>query len=80
MKTLTFKATEDEVRLIRALARREGSSLSEYLRRRATGMAGAPAVPERVCCPFTGAMIFAGVPGAPPLTTESVGELLADFP
>ena len=80
MQTLTFKVSDDEARLIRSKARREKLSLSEYLRRRAGGGKGTTRVPDRVRCEFTGAMIFAPLPEQPPLDTESVREMLADFP
>jgi len=80
MKTLTFKVSDDEARLIRSLAKSEGLTVSEYLRRRARGKKGASRVPGRVRCEFTGAMIFAPLPEQPPLDTESVREMLADFP
>jgi len=79
MKTLTFKVSDDEARLIRALARREKLSVSEYLRRRAGGGREA-GNPGRVKCEFTGATIFAPLAGQPPFDTESVREMLADFP
>ena len=80
MTTITFKVTEDEARLIRSRARKEGISVSEYLRRRASVSMPAPQKPRRVRCPHTGAMIFAAPENQPPLTTESVRELLSDFP
>ena len=81
MKTLTFKVNDDEARLIRALAKRERTSLSEFLRRRAMGVGGRQScVPERVRCPFTGAMVFAALPGQGALTTEAVREMLTEFP
>lgn len=79
MTTLSFKVSDDEARLIRALASRERLSLSEYLRRRASGV-GEPALPERVKCELTGAKIFSPPPGQPPLTTAAVKEMLGDFP
>jgi hypothetical protein len=80
MTTITFKVTEDEARLIRSRARKEGISVSEYLRRRASISMPASKAPRRVRCPHTGAMIFAAAENQPPLTTESVRELLSDFP
>jgi uncharacterized protein (DUF1778 family) len=81
MKTMSFRVSDDEARLIRALAKREKLSLSEYLRRRASTAAEIkPTTVERIRCKHTGAMIFAASPGSIPLTTESVRELLADFP
>ena len=80
MPTLTFKVTEDEARHIRALARRANLTVSEYLRRLArTGPA--PEAPiRRVRCQYTGAMIFAPATGKPPLTTDTVRQILSDFP
>ena len=80
VKTLTFKVTDDEARLIRSLAKKEKLSVSEYLRRRASGGRAATRVPGKVRCEFTGAIIFAPLPDLPPLDTESVREMLADFP
>lgn len=80
MKTLTFKVTEEEARLIRIRAREEGLSVSEYLRRRARTEPPASPRPRRVRCPHTGAMIFSGVRDQPPFTTESVRDILSDFP
>ena len=80
MKTITFKVIEDEARLIRSRAKKEQVSVSEYLRRRAGGAALRSPKPRRVRCPHTGAMIFAAPENQSPLTTESVRELLSDFP
>lgn len=80
MTTITFKVNEDEARLIRARARNERVSVSEYLRRRAGGAAAASAKPRQIRCPRTGAIIFAAPANQPPLTIESVRGMLADFP
>ena len=80
MKTITFKVNDDEARLIRSLARRENTSLSEYLRRKATGIPARQAQPQKTLCPHTGALVFSAMPGQEPLTTESVRQMLADFP
>ena len=80
MATITLEVTDDEARLIRDLAGRERVSVSEYLRRLAARTTIPPAKPDRVFCPHTGAMIFGPLPGHPPLTTEIVREMLADFP
>ena len=80
MKTLTFKVTDDEARSIRALARRERVTVSEFLRRRASLPNSESRDIQRVKCPVTDAMIFAPLSGQPQLTTEGVAELLADFP
>ncbi len=80
MTTISFKVSEDEARLIRARARKEGVSVSEYLRRRAR-LSTADSRPLRqVRCPHTGAMIFAAPEEQAPLTTEMVREFLSDFP
>ncbi len=78
MITITFKASADEARRIRQLARRERLSVSEYLRRTALGK-DAPIAYERVKCEFTGAEILKPVGAHPPLTTEAVREMLADW-
>ena len=81
MVTITFKVTRDEARAIRARARKEGVSVSEYLRRRASMPAARSSrPPARIRCPHTGAIIFAPLAEEPPLTTEQVRDLLADFP
>lgn len=79
MKTISFKVSEDEAKLIQYRARSEHLSVSEYLRRKATGREGAAPV-GKVRCEITGAEIFGPLEDAPHLTTESVRELLSDFP
>ncbi len=80
MKTLTFKVTDEEARVIRALAKQERLSLSEFLRRRSGASTVATECPRRMICPETGARIFAPLKNHPPLTTHDVRELLADYP
>jgi len=80
MPTLTFKVTIDEARRIRAEAKARRMSLSEYIRGRALNGGKKPKGVRRLRCEHTGAMIFASPPGTPPLTTETVREILADFP
>jgi hypothetical protein len=80
MPTLTFKVTLDEARRIRAEARKRNSSLSEYVRGRALDIGKPKGRVRRVRCKHTGAMIFSSPDGTSPLTTESVREMLADFP
>ena len=80
MKTMSFKGTDFEARRIRQMAMEERLTLSEFLRRRASGPPHTPAKPQRVRCEFTGAMIFAPLVERPPLTSEAVKELDADFP
>jgi hypothetical protein len=79
MKTISFKVSEDEAKIIQYRARSEHLSVSEYLRRKATGSEGAAPV-GKVRCEFTGAEIFGPLDDATPLTTERVRELLSDFP
>jgi len=80
MTTLTFKVDEDEALGLRMAARRAKLTLSEYLRRqiRVNTVEAKPV--RRIKCRHTGAMIFAPAPQHPPLTTETVKEMLADFP
>lgn len=79
MKTISFKVADDEARRIRQFARRERLSLSAYLRSRTAGNLESGAI-GRVRCQFTGVENFAAPAGTPPLTTETVREMLADFP
>lgn len=80
MVTISFKVSDDEARSIRERARQEGVSVSEYLRRRARLTTAGSTTWPRVRCPHTGAVIFAEPDGEPPLATDAVRELLADFP
>ena len=80
METLTFKVTEDEARAIRAKARLEKLTVSEYLRRRALNRSSQTSNVRLIRCSKTGAMIFGPLPDEPPLTTDSVRQILADFP
>ncbi len=80
MPTISFKVSEEEARLIRSRAAREGVSVSEYLRRRANVAMSAPAPPRLVRCARTGAMIFGALDDQMPLDTATVRELLSDFP
>lgn len=80
VKTITFKVSDEEAQMIRALAKSERTSLSEYLRRKATGTMPSTETLRRVRCEYTGAMIFDSSPGLSPLTTQNVSEILADFP
>ena len=79
MKTISFKVNDDEALNIRRQAKREGVSVSEYLRRRALGAENHAPV-GRVRCDLTGAEIFAPLADGPALTTETVRQMLADFP
>ncbi len=79
MQTLSFKVSEDEARAIRGLAKAAGLTVSEFLRRRAIGTESGDPV-GKVHCEFTGAEIFAPLPGGEPLTGAAVRKMLADFP
>lgn len=79
MATISFKVSEAEARRLRMAAKREGVTVSEYLRRRAIGRASPESV-RKVRCPHTGAEIFAPLPDDAPLTTRRVAAILADFP
>jgi hypothetical protein len=79
MTTISFKVSEDEACRIRQRARQQNLSVSEYLRRRATGSEDvAPVV--KIRCDITGVEIFAPLSGASALTTETVRQMLAEFP
>jgi len=80
MPTITFKVSTDEARRIRAEARRKKMTLSEYIRRRALSDGKSSSHMRRVRCSHTGATIFSSPSGAGPLTTETVREMLSDFP
>ncbi len=80
MATITFKITDEEARLLRSRARKERVTVSEYLRRRASLSLAPPRRPAKVRCPHTGATIFASPDHQPPLTMDTVRDLLADFP
>ncbi len=80
MPTLTFKVTDLEARQIRALARQQKLSVSEFLRRQAQPERGRSREIPLVICEHTGATIFGSSPGLPALNTESVRAMLADFP
>lgn len=79
MTTLTFKVRDEEAESIRRQAKAEGITVSELLRRRAI-IPETRKPPETVICEYTGARIFKGDPSFIPLTTESVNDMLADFP
>jgi hypothetical protein len=78
--TITFKVSPDEARRIRAEARGKKMTLSEYIRRRALNDGKSSSQVRHVRCSHTGATIFSSPPGASPLTTETVREMLSDFP
>jgi hypothetical protein len=80
MATISFKVSDEEARTIRARARLERLTVSEFLRRQAAATASPPTAIGRVICPLTGAVIFDGAEYLPPLTLDSTREMLANFP
>lgn len=80
MTTLSFKVSEDEARTIRARARQERLTVSEFLRRQAIVPARPLTKIELIPCALTGAIVFAGGDNLSPLTVESTKTMLADFP
>ncbi|MGV3663847.1 MAG: ribbon-helix-helix protein, CopG family [Prosthecobacter sp.] len=79
MTTISFKLPDAQARQLRSKARKARLSLSEFLRRQVGGQIP-PSSVSLQRCRHTGANIFAPVSKASPLTTESVREMLADFP
>jgi hypothetical protein len=79
MITISFKVSEDEAQRIRKRAKQQRLSLSEYLRRRATDAVEAAPV-GKIRCDITGAEIFAPLSGSSNLSTETVRQMLAEFP
>ena len=83
MPTLTFKVTEKDAAQIRRLARKERRTVSDYLRRRAipASSSSTPAGSYHIeTSPITGLPVMHAPAGTPPVTSEQVRELLADFP
>lgn len=80
MTTLTFKVSDADAQVLRRKARAAKTSLSELLRRRVLSRETTAGKIKLSHCQFTGAEIFAPAAGQPALTTQSVSELLADFP
>jgi hypothetical protein len=81
MPTITFKVTAREAARIRQLARREGVTVSEFLRRRATTSPQAPAGEYRIAVdPLTGLPVMEAPPDVPAVSSAQIRALLADFP
>lgn len=83
MTTLTFKVTDKDAARIRRLARKEGRTVSAYLRQRAlpeSKAATAAGSYHIVTSPVTGLPVMHAPAGTPPVCSEQVRELLADFP
>jgi hypothetical protein len=82
MPTITFKVTAREAARIRELARREGVTVSEFLRRRAIAATPQARVADyRITTdPVTGLPVMEAPPGTPPVSSAQIRALLADFP
>lgn len=82
MPTITFKVTAREAARIREMARREGVTVSEFLRRRAIQPPpGAPEGEYRITQdPVTGLPVMEAPRSVQPVSSEQVRALLADFP
>ena len=82
MPTITFKVSAQEAAHIRRLARREGRTVSEFLRHRAIQ---SPVAAEShgyhvEKSPVTGLPVMHAPERTPPVTSEQVRALLSDFP
>ena len=85
MPTLTFKVSPREAARIRRLARREGRTLSEFLRRRATEPEPAPAAMARDAyhieiSAVTGLPVLRAPGDVSVVTSDQIREIAADFP
>ena len=82
MPTISFKVSGREAARIRELARHEGLTVSEFLRRRAMA-AQADASPGEyrvVLDPLTGLPVMEAPPGRPLVSSEQIRALMSDFP
>ena len=80
MPTITFKVSPDEARRLRAAGRGARLTLSEFVRKKVSATAKAKKHPLTKRCPLTGVQIFHGTSDMIPPTTETVRQMLADFP
>jgi hypothetical protein len=83
MPTLTFKVTEEDAARIRRLARKERRTVSDYLRQRAipaSSSATSAGSYHIETSTVTGLPVMQAPAGTPPVSSEQVRELLADFP
>ena len=82
MPTITFKVTAREAARIRELARREGVTVSEFLRRRAIAAPPHPSAGAyRITTDsVTGLPVMEAPSGTPPVSSAQIRALLADFP
>ena len=81
MPTISFKVSPRLAARIRELARREGLTVSEFLRRRATAAAPTDTAQayQIVEDPVTGLPVMEG-PEGESVSSEDVRALMADFP
>jgi hypothetical protein len=82
MPTITFKVTSREAARIRESARREGLTVSEFLRRRAMAAAALPAAEGyRIGRdPLTGLPVMEAPAAVVPVTSAQIRAMMADFP
>jgi hypothetical protein len=82
MPTITFKVSAREAARIRELARREGLTVSEFLRRRAVSTEARAAAGEYRIAedPLTGLPVMEAPAGTAPVSSEQIRAMLADFP
>jgi hypothetical protein len=83
MTTLSFKVTPQEAARIRLRAKREGRSISEFLRLRAMESETGARLKGNVritTSPATGLPVMTGPAGTPPVGPDQIRALLLDFP
>lgn len=82
MPTISFKVTPRDAARIRELARREGLTVSEFLRRRAlSGPSALQAEGYRISADsVTGLPVMEAPSGMAPVSSEQIRALMADFP
>ena len=82
MPTISFKVSAREAARIRELARREGLTISEFLRRRAVSTPPKEGAGEYriVEDPLTGLPLMEAPPGTEPVSSDQIRALMADFP
>lgn len=82
MPTISFKVSAREAARIRALARGEGLTVSEFLRRRASSTPSDDGGGEYRTAedPVTGLPVMQGPPGRGLVSSQQIRALMADFP
>lgn len=80
MPTLTFKVSLDEARRIRALAKQKKTTLSDYVRTSVLREPKSRGKTRIITDPISGFPVLKAPDGTPPLTSEQVRAMLADFP